>query len=126
MIELFVEWYFFEIPLKIKKIWGNYVWFFGKYFALGELTRDLFAPWKGQTFKREKRGFELGDMLSAVTGNLISRVLGAIVRLGFIAAGLLAELAAGLCCLAAFLMWIGVVPLIFFCLWRGAYLLLIS
>lgn len=126
MIELFVEWYFFEIPQKIKKIWGNYAWFFGKYFALGELTRDLFAPLKGQTFKREKRGFELGDMLSAMIGNLISRVFGAIARLGFIAAGLLAELVAGLCCLAAFLMWIGIVPLIFFCLWRGAYLLLIS
>ena len=126
MVDLFIEWYVFEIPSKIKKIWGNYAWFLAKYFSLAELTRDLFAPWKGLTFARQKRGFELGDMLSAAFGNVISRVLGAVIRLAFIVCGLVAEAVSAVFCLAAYALWIGLVPLIFFCLSRGIYLLFIS
>jgi hypothetical protein len=58
MIELFYQWYFLEVPAKIKRIWGNYLWFFAKYFAIVDLSRQFLAPWKGLVFKREKRGFE--------------------------------------------------------------------
>jgi hypothetical protein len=126
MIDLFVEWYVFEVPAKIKKIWGNYVWFFAKFFVLGDLVRDLFAPWKGLTFTREKRGLDFGDMLSTAFGNFISRILGAIVRLMFIVAGVAAELAAAVLGLLAFVFWIGLIPAIILCVWRGVYLLLIS
>ena len=126
MVDLFIEWYVFEIPLKIKKIWSNYAWFFAKFFALGELARDFFSPWKGLTFARTKRGFEFGDMLSAAFGNFISRFLGAAVRLVMIACGLIAEIIAGLFCAAAYLLWIGLAPLMFYCVSRGLYLLLLS
>lgn len=126
MVDLFVDWYIFEIPGKIKKIGGNYAWFFAKFFALGELARDLFSPWKGLTFQRQRRSFEFGDMLSAAFGNLTSRVLGALVRLVFIAIGLIVQLMVAVCCVAALALWIGLAPLIFFCVWRGIYLLLIS
>jgi hypothetical protein len=126
MVDLFIEWYVFEIPAKIKKIWSNYVWFFAKFFSLAELTRDFFAPWKGLTFQREKRGFEIGDMLSATFGNMISRLFGAMIRLFFIACGLVVEAASAVFCLVAYVLWIGLAPLTFFCLSRAIYLLFIS
>ncbi|MFA6375774.1 MAG: hypothetical protein WCX69_00025 [Candidatus Paceibacterota bacterium] len=109
MIGLFFEWYFFEIPGKIKKIWGNYLWFFGRYFAIGDLAREFFAPWKGMTFAREKRNFEIGDALGAWGGNLFSRLIGAVMRTFFLAAGIAAEAAALVAGVAAFIIW----PLLF-------------
>jgi len=126
MISLFVEWYCFDLPKNIKKIWANYAWFFAKYFALKDLLREFLAPWKGLTFARAKRSLDLGDMASAAFGNLLSRFLGAIVRLVFIIVGLAAQIFVAALGIAVYALWLGVVPAIFFALARGAYLLLIS
>ena len=123
MIGLFLEWYFLDIPAKIKKIWVNYVWFFARYFALGPLARDFLAPWKGLTFKREKRGFDIGDAFSTAAGNLMSRLIGALVRLFFIAAGLVVELAVFLAGAAAFAGWMVFIPLAVYAFFRGLSLL---
>lgn len=125
MIKQFIAWYFFEIPKKIIKIWRNYLWFFYKYFALADLCRDFFAPWKGMVFHREKRAFEIGDALSAWFGNVfVSRPIGAVARLFFIAIGLVAEglvLVAGV---LAFIGWIVYVPAIFYFLAAGSRLIM--
>lgn len=126
MIELFAKWYIFELPSAIKKIWGNYLWFFAKYFALEELLRGLFAPWKGLTFHREQRAFDFGDAFSTVFGNFISRFLGAIVRLFFIIIGFFCELLVCAAALAAYILWIGLIPLIFYSFGKGIYFLTIS
>jgi hypothetical protein len=126
MIGLFIEWYCFELPKNIKKVWANFAWFFAKYFALKELLRDLFAPWKGLTFTRTKRSLDLGDMASAAFGNLLSRFLGALVRSVFIAIGLAVEIFVAAFGIAAYALWLGIVPAIFFSLARSCYLLLIS
>ena len=110
MIGLFFEWYFLETPAKIKKIWGNYLWYFWCYFAIAQLVREILAPWKGIVFKREKRGFDLGDTLSAALSNFIFRIIAAIVRLIFIVAGVAFEsvvLAAGV---VAFTVWLVLIP----------------
>ncbi len=124
MTGLFFEWYFLEIPRKIKKIWGNYLWFFGRYFALAEMGKDFFAPWKGLVFAREKRGFEISDAFSAWFGNMISRILGAIMRLFFLGIGLVFELAALAGGILAYVVWLVLIPLIFYCFWKGLALLL--
>jgi hypothetical protein len=92
MAKLFFEWYFWEVPQKIKKIWGNYLWFFSRYFAIPDLAREFFAPWKGLVFRREKRGIDFGDIFSAMFGNLISRIIGAIIRTFFLFVGIAVEI----------------------------------
>jgi hypothetical protein len=123
MIGWFFEWYFWEIPQKIKKIWGNYLWFFGRYFALADLWRELFLPWKGLTFKREKRSFELGDALSAAAGNFISIIIGAIARSFLLVFGLLVELLAVVAGIFVYCAWLVLIPVIFYFFWRGIELL---
>jgi hypothetical protein len=123
MIGLFFEWYFLEIPQRIGKIWGNYLWFFGRYFAIGDLAREFLSPWKGLIFRREKRGFDLGDMLSAFFGNVISCIIGAIMRSFLLVAGLATELLALAAGVAAFAGWVVLLPAIFYFFWKGMALL---
>ena len=124
MIDQFIAWYFFEVPKKIQKIWGNYLWFFSQYFALADLTRNFWAPWKGLTFHREKRAFEFGDAFYTWFSNVfVSRPIGAVIRLFFIVIGIGVEiltLAAGI---LAFLGWIVYIPAIFYLLFTGFSLL---
>jgi hypothetical protein len=123
MIDLFISWYFFEIPGKIKKIWINYLWFFAKYFALAQLALDYFGLFKGLAFKREKRSFDPGDALSAMFGNLISRIIGATMRSFFLIIGLGIELAVFLGGFLAFAAWVVFIPGIFYSLARGLMIL---
>lgn len=123
MISLFFEWYFLEIPQKIKKIWGNYLWFFGRYFAIPDLAREFLAPWKGMVFARQKRGVDFGDIFSAMFGNLISRIIGAMMRSFFLALGLAAELLALAGGVLAFIVWLVLIPGIFYCFWTGVILI---
>ncbi len=123
MLVLFFEWYFLELPPKIGKVWGNYLWFFGRYFAISDLIREFFLPWKGTVFAREKRGFDPGDMLAAAFGNLISRILGAVMRSFWLVVGLAAELLALAAGAAAFLAWLVLIPAIFYSFWKGLALL---
>ena len=92
MVALFLRWYFLEVPPKIKKIWGNYLWFFSRYFMIPDLAQEFLAPWKGMTFAREKRGFDLGDIFSVWLGNIFSSMIGAIIRSVFLVAGIIAEI----------------------------------
>lgn len=105
MVDLFFEWYLREVPISIKKIWGNYLWFFSKYFALAELLGDFFGPFKGMAFKREKRAFEIGDVFSAWFGNVILRILGAILRSFIIIIGGTVELVTILAGIIAYFVW---------------------
>lgn len=123
MFGLFLQWYFFEIPPKIKKIWGNYLWFFARLFAIGKMFREFFAPWKGLAHKREKRSFELGDAVSALLGNIFLSLMGAVARSFFIIMGLAAELLAFLAGFFAYAAWLLFIPAIFYCLIKGLGLL---
>jgi len=123
MVSLFFEWYFLEVPKKIKKIWENYLWFFGRYFAIPDLAREFLAPWKGLVFHREKKGLDFGDIFSAMFGNLISRIIGAMMRLFFLILGLAAELIALAGGVLAYAVWLILIPEIFYCFWRGVILI---
>jgi hypothetical protein len=124
MLKLFFQWYFLDIPANIKKIWGNYLWFFWRDFSIGRLAREFFAPWKGMTFKREKCSFDPGDALSAAMMNVFSSGIGATARLFFIVIGLAMELLAVIGGVAAYIVWILFIPAIPFFLVKGISLLL--
>jgi hypothetical protein len=119
MAKLFFEWYFWEVPQKIKKIWGNYLWFFSRYFAIPDLAREFFAPWKGLVFRREKRGIDFGDIFSAMFGNLISRIIGALMRSSFLVLGLAAETAVFLAGILAYAGWLFLIPAIIYFFFKG-------
>ena len=83
----YIEWHFIAAPKEILKGWGNILWFGFNYFSVPLLLKTLFAPWRRITWSYG-RGFDPGRYLFIFSSNLISRILGAIMRTFLIVAGI--------------------------------------
>ncbi|MDP2664556.1 MAG: AAA family ATPase, partial [bacterium] len=99
------------MPKEIVRGWGNVLWFNLEYFSLFVLLKTLFSPWRRQTVN-PGRGFNPGKYFEALIGNLISRILGAIVRSTLFIAGLCAELTLVVLGPIAFFIWFAL-PVLF-------------
>ena len=75
------------------------------YFSVFYLLRTLFSPWHSIA-ERYGRGFALGEYLMVLLGNLVSRVLGVIVRACFIVFGVLATACAAMGAAGFLLFWL--------------------
>ena len=110
---IFFQWLIFQYldaPKAILKAWRNFLLFNFNYFSIAVLFRTLFSYWHKYRWSRG-RGFSIGEYLEVGFSNLISRVLGAIMRLFLIIIGLLAEILIFIGGLLALLFWL-VLPLI--------------
>jgi ATP-dependent Clp protease ATP-binding subunit ClpC len=109
-------WYYDRLPLQLT---GNFVtsmWFLYHYFAFTRHLKTLFSPWKRVYMARSKPGLDIGEALNTWTFNLISRVIGAHVRIGTVALGLVSMLLVSLLWVFVFLLWAlgaGLVPISF-------------
>ena len=86
----YLEWYLFDVPRAILRAWGNNLLFNLNFFSIGLLLKTFFSPWHRYQWSYP-RGFDLGKYAEAFFSNMISRVLGAIVRIFFILLGLVFE-----------------------------------
>ena len=85
-------WFFVAAPKSYLRIWKNFLVFVSVYFSFFELLKTLCSPWRGIRWQKQSRGLDIGDFASTLFSNLISRLLGAIVRTVLLLAGMLAEL----------------------------------
>lgn len=100
----YLEWHFFDTPKAILAAWRNFLWFNLNYFSIPVLLRTLFSPWRRYQYSYG-RGFKISRYFEALTFNLMSRGIGALLRLGFIVIGLLLEVIIFLAGLVVFLGW---------------------
>ena len=84
------QWYVFLAPREILKGWANVLWFNLEYFSIFPLLKTLFSPWRRNMWSYGK-GFNIGRYMEVLLGNLISRILGALMRVTIIAAGLFSQ-----------------------------------
>lgn len=107
-----ISWYFFDVPLGILKAWKNFLKFNLKYFSVILLLKTLFSTWKRD---RESygRGFDFGKFFEIFFGNLISRILGFLIRSVLIIIGLLVEIIIIIIGLFIFFSWL-IMPVILF------------
>jgi len=87
ILPLYIKWHLVDAPKALVVGWRNILWFTFNYFSVALLLRTLFAPWKGIRWGK-KRGFHVGDLLFVFASNLISRMLGALVRIPLILVGI--------------------------------------
>ena len=87
----YLSWQFFEMPANILKAWRNFLLFNLNYFSITLLLRTFFSPWRRYRWSYG-RGFDIGRYFEVLFSNLISRVLGAIMRFFLIIIGLLVEI----------------------------------
>jgi hypothetical protein len=100
----FLAWYFWRVPKKILGAWINFLKFNVEYFSILLLLRTFFAPWKRYAWAYP-RAFDLTKYLEITFSNLITRVLGMIMRTILIIGGLVVELFIFLGGLIIFLGW---------------------
>lgn len=86
-----ISWQFFDVPKNILKAWKNYLKFYWNYFSILLLIKTFFSPWHRYKWSYGK-GFDIGKYFEAFVSNLISRILGAILRFFLIIIGLLFEI----------------------------------
>ena len=91
IVLMFFVWLFWEAPAKILETWVFFMKFALGIFSVPLLLRTFFSPWHRYWFVYPK-GFDPELIFWAFFGNLMSRILGMILRTIFIIFGLVFEI----------------------------------
>jgi|SRR3989344_8407162 len=105
------EWHFLDTARIILIAWKNFLLFNLRYFSLPILFRTLFSYWHKYKWSYG-RGFDVKVYFEAAISNLISRVIGAIMRSFLILIGVIVEILIFFAGLIVFFVWL-FLPFIF-------------
>ena len=100
-------WHFYEMPKFLLGVWKNYIFFALNYFSLPVLLKSLFAPWRKYKWNYPK-GINVAEFFSTLVSNAFSRLIGALVRIILIAAGIIFQVFVIFAGLIIFLLWLAV------------------
>lgn len=98
------KWFFLKAPQSIIEIGTNYLAWGWHYFSIGYFAPRIFSSWH-RDITPYGPGFELGRFLRTFGWNLISRVIGAVLRLFVMLFGLAIELLLLSVIVISFLLW---------------------
>ena len=101
----YLQWQFFDVPKNILQAWQNCLRFNLNYWSVPLLLKTLFSHWRRYKYSYGK-GLNFKRYFEAFTFNMISRVLGAIMRSVLIVLGLLTEIFVFLAGAIVFLIWL--------------------
>jgi hypothetical protein len=101
----YLTWQFIDVPRQLLSVWKNFLLFVVNYFSLPLLLKTFFAPWKKYEWSYGQ-GFDAKRYLEVFSSNLMSRILGAIVRSFIVIAGLIAAIIVILLGLILFIGWL--------------------
>lgn len=87
----YLTWQFLDVPKSILRAWRNFLLFNLNYFSIPLLIKTFFSPWRRYRWAYPK-GFDIGRYFEALFSNLISQILGAILRFFLIIIGILVEI----------------------------------
>ena len=118
----YFKWHYVDAARDILKGWGNILWFEFNYFSVWLLLRTLFSPWRRITWDYG-RGFDIGRFLFTFASNLVSRILGAFVRIWLVCAGIAGGLVLLFLGSIFFLFWLVLPGLIILAFLYGIFLL---
>jgi len=83
----FLGWWFIDLPRKIIFVGYSYIFKLWRFFSINILFKTLFAPWKRDII--DTRGLSLQQRLEVWGMNMISRLIGFIIRFVTILVGLI-------------------------------------
>lgn len=115
-------WQFFDVPKSILIAWKNFLLFNLNYFSLPLLLRTYFSHWHRYSYSYEKV-FEFWKNIEVFVFNMMSRIIGAILRTFFIIIGAMVEIAIVIIGLIILLTWLVLPFVLIFSLLFGIKLL---
>ncbi len=83
----YLIWHYTRAYRDMVALYLNFAWYITHLFSMPLLLRTLFSPWKRITAGHRK--FDLEDWAEAVTFNILSRIIGFIIRGVLIVMGLI-------------------------------------
>ena len=117
--------FLWHYTLAFRDMWHlrmNAFWAINRIFSIPLLLRTLFSPWK-RILETEGKKFDLEDWAERKVVNLMSRFVGAMMRIPVIAMGLVSFVATFLLGVCFYVFWV-MVPLIIPVLFLGGMYLL--
>lgn len=84
----YFRWHYTHAFNELFHVWLNLLWFVIHYFSLPQLMRSWFSPWKRITEER-RDGWSFEAIASFVVINLLTRLVGGIIRTAVIFIGAL-------------------------------------
>ena len=103
----FIHWYYNQGIQELLEIWKNFLLFVWQHFSIFELLKTILSPWRRDVAISNWPGLHPIKLLTVAFENVISRLLGAVVRSFVILAGLSAFLLVLILGLAINVIWIG-------------------
>lgn len=101
----YLLWHYSRAFLEIFHVWLNLLWFIVNFFSIPQLMRSWLSPWKRIVEDRgEKWNFE--DLAAFVIINIISRIVGGILRTAVIVTGLVCLTIMTIAGFAVYVFWI--------------------
>ena len=87
IIHDYFVWHYGRAWWELWGVWRNYLWFVIHVFSIPQLMRSWFAPFKRITEQR-RSSFSREDIAAYIIINLVSRVIGLVIRTIIISLGL--------------------------------------
>lgn len=115
-------WYFGDMSRAILRGWGNFLNFNLNYFSFLLLLKTFFSPWRRYKYSYG-RTFEVWQNIETFVFNMMSRIIGAVLRIGLIILGLALEVLIFLAGAVIFISWLFLPVLLLLGLILGAKLL---
>jgi len=122
VIFLWLAWYFIETPKQILRGWKNILSFNLNYFSIPLLFKTLFSYWHQYRWYYP-RGFDIGQYLEVFFSNLISRILGAVMRMFMIVFGIVVEIIIFIIGMIILIAWLAMPALIVLAVLKGTNLI---
>lgn len=120
----YLLWHYTIAWRDITHVWMNMLWFVNRVFSISFLFATLFSPWK-RMVEHERAGFDLERAAENFVVNMMSRLVGALVRLPIILCGLFSLVSTFIFGLLFYIFWFCAPVVIITLFGTGIYLLFI-
>ncbi len=87
IIRHYLLWHYSEAYKELFSVCKNLIWFVVHFFSIPQLLKTLLSPWR-RIVEEKKKAWDLEDFASRILINILSRIIGAIMRLLVISIGL--------------------------------------
>ena len=118
IIRHYLLWHYTEAYKELFSVSKNLIWFVVNFFSLPQLLKTLLSPWK-RIVEEKKRSWNFEDFAGRILINILSRIIGAIMRLIVISIGLVCLLITIVIAVTTCVLWVFMPAIIIGCFVLG-------
>ena len=118
----YLAWHYTLALTDFVRLGGNFLWFFYHFFSIPIIIRTLFAPWH-RLGERYGHKLDPGAVLGTFIVNTLMRLVGFVIRIIFLAVGLLTLILTAILGTTLFVFWLALPFVILALIWFSIFLI---